>query len=106
MYLDTGATYRCVALAMIKKKVKLDELDKIQKILDSIKIEFKDDKVFLDDEDVTKQIREKETSDIVSQVSHIKIVRENMVNLQRRMAKDKDVILDGRDIRNCGISKC
>ncbi len=104
MYLDTGATYRCVTVAILKENVKLDELDKIQKILDNIKIEFKDDKVFLNDEDVTKKIIEKEVTELCSQVSHIKIVRENMVNLQRRMAKDKDVILDGRDIRNSCIS--
>lgn len=98
MYLDTGATYRCITLEVINKKIKLDELDKIEKILKEIKIEFKDDKTFLNGEDVTKQIRENNVNELVSQVSHIPIVRKNMIELQRRIAEGKNIVLDGRDI--------
>ena len=97
-YLDTGATYRCVTLKLIKEKVSLDDTEKIKEVLNEIKIEFKDNKVFLDKEDVTKKIREKEVTNLVSQVSHIKEVRVAMVELQRRMSEGKEVILDGRDI--------
>lgn len=100
--IDTGATYRCVALDMIKKNIKIDELDKIKELLENIKIEIKleDDKqlVFLNGEDVTEEIRSKEVSSIVSQVSSIKEVRFKMVELQRKMAEGKDVIMEGRDI--------
>lgn len=100
--IDTGATYRCVTLDMINKNIKIDELDKIKELLDTIQIEFKNENgnqlVFLNGEDVTKKIRSAEVSDLVSQVSSIKEVRLKMVDLQRKMAEGKDVIMEGRDI--------
>ena len=100
--IDTGATYRCVTLEMINKGIKLDELDKIKEMLTSINIEMKieDEKqlFFLNGEDVTEKIRSKEVSELVSPVSSIKEVRLAMVNLQRKMAEGKDVIMEGRDI--------
>lgn len=100
--IDTGATYRCVTLDMINKKIKIEELDKIKELLETIQIEFKNENgnqlVFLNGEDVTKKIRSAEVSDLVSQVSSIKEVRLKMVDLQRKMAEGKDVIMEGRDI--------
>ena len=84
------------------KGIKLDELDKIKEMLTSINIEMKieDEKqlFFLNGEDVTEKIRSKEVSELVSPVSSIKEVRLAMVNLQRKMAEGKDVIMEGRDI--------
>ena len=100
--IDTGATYRCVTLDMINKGIKLDELDKIKELLKNINIDIKQEKnkqtIFLNGEDVTSKIRSKEVSSLVSQVSSIKDVRLSMVDLQRKMAKGKDVIMEGRDI--------
>ena len=100
--IDTGATYRAVTLDMLNKGIKLDELDKIKALLENIQIEIKreDEKqlVFLNGEDVTDKIRTKEVSGFVSQVSAIKEVRLKMVDLQRKMAAGKDVIMEGRDI--------
>ncbi len=100
--IDTGATYRCVTLAMLNKGIKLDELDKIKELLNNIKIEIKiedgEQKIILNGEDVTKKIRDKEVTEQVSQVSSIKEVRLSMVELQRKMAEGKDVIMEGRDI--------
>lgn len=100
--IDTGATYRCVALETINKNIKIDEKEKIIKLLDDIDIEFKvienEKKVFLNSKDVTHKIRSKEVSKIVSQVSSIKEVRYKMVDLQRRLAEGKNVIMEGRDI--------
>ena len=100
--IDTGATYRCVTLDMINKKIGIDELDKIKELLKNIKIELKieDNKqqVYLNGENVTDKIRSKEVSSLVSQVSSIKEVRYSMVDLQRKMAEGKDVIMEGRDI--------
>ena len=65
-------------------------------------IEFKkienEEKVFLNGKDVTKEIRSKEVNKIVSQVSHIPEIRENMVDFQRKIAEGKNVIMEGRDI--------
>ena len=100
--LDTGATYRCVALAALNHNLNVDNEDAIVRLLDDINIEFKKEegleKVFLNGEDVTTKIREKEVTQIVSQVSSIIPVRLHLVEVQRRMAKGKNVIMEGRDI--------
>ncbi len=112
MYLDTGATYRCVTLKLLKENIAFDDIPSVQKALDEIKIEFKKipkpkdckdehyepKRVFLDGEDVTKEIREADVAKNVSPVSHIPEVRKAMVSLQRKMSEGKDVILEGRDI--------
>lgn len=100
--LDTGATYRCVALEVLRRGVTLEEKDKIVELVDDLNIEFKHDdeliRVFLNGEDVTSEIRSKEVTQIVSQISSIVPVRLKMVDLQRKMAEGKDVIMEGRDI--------
>ena len=100
--IDTGAMYRCVALAMLEQNIKLEELDKIKELLENIKIEFKEDetgkKVFLNGEDVSLKIRTIEVTEYASPVATIGIVREHLVKLQREMAESLDVIMEGRDI--------
>jgi len=100
--IDTGATYRCVALQAIRNNIKLEETEKIIKLLDTIEIDMKNDNgvqtVLLNGEDVTTEIRSKEVTKIVSQVSSIKEVRFKMVDIQRKLADGKDVIMEGRDI--------
>lgn len=97
--IDTGAMYRCVALNTIINHVSLDEQEKIIELAKACKIEFDlNNKVFLNGNDVTSDIRSKEVTEIVSPVSSIVKVREQMVILQRKMAKGKNVIMEGRDI--------
>lgn len=100
--IDTGATYRCVALYAIKNNIKLEEKEKIIESLPNIHIDMKNEqgvqKVYLNNEDVTSKIRSKEVTKIVSQVSSIVEVRLAMVEVQRNLAKGKDVIMEGRDI--------
>lgn len=100
--IDTGAMYRCISLYMLRNNIKLDELNKIEELLTKIDIELKKengvDKFYLNGEDVTSFIRTKEVNEIVSQVSHIVIVREAMVKLQRKIAENLDIIMEGRDI--------
>ena len=97
--IDTGATYRCVALKVLRNGISLDDEDKIIDISSNINIDLKSDgSVFLDGEDVTKEIRSKEVTNIVSPISSIVKVRENMVDIQRKIAMGKDVVMEGRDI--------
>ncbi len=97
--IDTGATYRCVALYCLENNINLQDKEKITNISATIDIKLdNDDKVFLNGKDVTKKIRSKEVTDIVSEVSSIVKVRENMVNIQRKFAFDNDVVMEGRDI--------
>ena len=100
--IDTGAMYRCVSLYMLRNNIELTDLDSIKDLLGKIKIEQKrindTDRFFLDGEDVSDKIREKDVNQIVSQVSHIPIVREAMVKLQREYGKTLNIIMEGRDI--------
>lgn len=97
--IDTGATYRCVALKTIQNNIDINDQDKIIDIASTINIkETNDGKVFLDNIDVTKEIRSKEVTTIVSQISSIVKVREYMVDVQRKMADNNDVVMEGRDI--------
>lgn len=100
--IDTGAMYRCASLYMIRNNIRLDEKNKISEMLKNIEIKQEKindvDKFYLNGEDVSDKIREKDVNSIVSQVSHIVIVRERMVELQREMGKNADIIMEGRDI--------
>lgn len=100
--IDTGATYRCVTVAILEKEIKLDEIDKITELLKQIKIEMvledEETKVYLDGKNVTTRIREDDVNKFVSSVSTIKEVREEMVSLQRKLAEGKNVVMEGRDI--------
>ena len=96
--IDTGATYRSVALKALQNNV-IDDEKAIIEISKNIDIKFTPDKkVFLDGVDVTDEIRSKEVTKIVSQVSSIVEVRKNLVELQKKMAGDNDCIMEGRDI--------
>lgn len=103
--IDTGSTYRCVALAALKANAINNEIinkQKVIKLLDEISIKIEnnesEDIIYLNGENVSKKIREKEVSQVVSQISAIKEVRFKMVDLQRKMAEGKDIIMEGRDI--------
>ena len=100
--IDTGAMYRCISLYMLRNKISKEDKEAIKKMLEEIKIDMKKidgvDKFYLNGEDVSGLIREKEVNEIVSQVSHIIEVREAMVKLQRKMGEDLDIIMEGRDI--------
>ena len=99
IYIDSGATYRCVALACIRNNITLDEPDKIIEIAKTLDIKFDNNqKTWLNGEDVSSLIRSKEVTAIVSQISSIVEVREIMVDLQRKMSNNDNVIMEGRDI--------
>lgn len=97
--IDTGAMYRCVALASIRKGLKLEDQDQIIELAKKIKITIDTEgHTYLDGEDVSTRIREKDVSSCVSPISSIVAVREEMVKQQRELAKNLDVIMEGRDI--------
>lgn len=103
IYVDTGAMYRAITLKMLREDIKTHETEKIIELLKNTKIDFENNeqsaqRVFLDGEDVTEQIRMPEVNEHVSPYSAIKIIREKMVELQRKIAEGKDVIMEGRDI--------
>ena len=97
-YLDTGAMYRLFAYKLMKEKIDFSDREKELKVLEDLNIDMKDNRFYLDNEDVTDKIRTREISSNASKISVVKEVREKMVDLQRAFSKSKDVILDGRDI--------
>lgn len=97
--IDTGATYRCVALASLRNNLSLSDKEEIIKLSSEIDIKIDlNNKVYLNGEDVTDLIRSKEVTNVVSPISSIVEVRKNMVDLQRKMASNYDVVMEGRDI--------
>jgi len=102
LYLDTGAMYRAVALAMLDKNVPADNESEVAKVLETADIDIRYEngkqKVFLGGEDVSERIREHSVSKAASDFSALPCVRLKMVELQREIAGKTDTILDGRDI--------
>ena len=97
VYLDTGAMYRLITLKALNDGI-LGNLDKIIKMLDNLNIDIKENGFYLDDIDVSEEIRKPVVSENVSDIAVIREVREKMVDLQRKFSESKNVILDGRDI--------
>lgn len=101
-YIDTGAMYRCIALKMLNNNIQLYDIEKIKKLLEETKIEFMNiaDKqhVFLDDEDVTDEIRTPRVNDVVSPVSAIVEIRKKLVEMQQKFGEELNVVMEGRDI--------
>ncbi len=101
--IDTGAMYRCITLECINRGIyNIEQKEKIIQIARSVEIKIEhidgNQEIFLDGKNVSKEIRSKEVSAFVSYVSSIPEVREIMVELQRKIAEGKDVIMEGRDI--------
>ena len=97
--IDTGATFRCVALNMLQEKIDVKEENRIEEMLNRLHIDmYPNGKIYLNGKDVTKKIREKDVNDFVSPVAVLPIVRNKLLEVQRKIAEGKDVIMEGRDI--------
>ena len=100
--IDTGAMFRCVALECIRNSISINEISKINEILKNIDIKIKhidgEQRIFLNEEDVSNKIREKDVTELVSPISAIKEVRSKLLLLQRKYANDNDIVMEGRDI--------
>ncbi len=97
--IDTGAMYRALTLAVIKNNINKNDESRIIELAKTIKIEFdENNKIYLNDIDVSEEIRNSEVSNLVSEISSIKEVRKIMVDAQRELAKGLNVIMEGRDI--------
>ncbi|MBF1206091.1 MAG: (d)CMP kinase [Fusobacterium periodonticum] len=97
-YIDTGAMYRMITLYLLENNIDISDLKEVERVLNTVNLDMQGDKFFLDNVDVSTKIREKRINDNVSKVASIKIVRSNLVDLQRKISNNKDVILDGRDV--------
>ena len=102
IYVDTGAMYRAMAVHFLKKGLKPEAPEKIVEACESasVTITYKNgaQQVCLNGEDVTALLRAEEVGNMASKSSVIPQVREKLLNLQRDLAKSRDVVMDGRDI--------
>ena len=102
IYVDTGAMYRAIGLYVCRKGVQTSDIPGVISCLDDISVDIRyvdgAQHVFLNDEDVSGLIRTEEISRYASAVSAIPEVRAFLLSLQRTLAQNSDVIMDGRDI--------
>ena len=102
IYVDTGAMYRSIALYIIENDIDVDDDEAVKNACDNIDISLKYvdgvQHVYLNDKDVSTDIRREEVGNMASKAATKKAVRERLLNLQRDIAAANDVIMDGRDI--------
>lgn len=102
IYIDTGAMYRAVTLAANRSGVNPDEPDRLGTLISGLDIRLEPgvngQTVLLNGEDVTDEIRTREVTLRVSQVASHEVVRAKLVDLQRKLASAKGIVMDGRDI--------
>lgn len=105
-YVDTGSMYRAMALACIRAGVASNDEENVCKVCESLDVSLKYDEngaqqVILNDENVNAYIRTEEVGNMTSAIAVYGPVREKLVELQRKLATEYDVIMDGRDIGTC-----
>lgn len=102
IYVDTGAMYRAMALYLLRKEVNRDDTEQIGNICQDaeISIEYQNGEqiVLLNGENVNSYLRTEEVGNMASVSSAVPRVREKLLSLQRKLAKDMSVVMDGRDI--------
>ena len=102
IYVDTGAMYRAMALYLLRKEVKKYDTEQIGNICQDaeISIEYQNGEqiVLLNDENVNSYLRTEEVGNMASVSSAVPRVREKLLSLQRKLARDMSVVMDGRDI--------
>ncbi len=103
LYLDTGAMYRALTLKAIRKRIDLQDEKGLIRLMRQTKINLEEKtdgslNIFLDGKDVTKEIRDQEVTNKVSFIARVGGVRQKMVELQRRIAKRRGAVVEGRDI--------
>jgi CMP/dCMP kinase len=100
IYIDTGAMYRAIALWALHLGVSLNDMHRLEQLAKeaNIRLSIGDGRIFLNDEDVTDAIRDLNVSDAASRVSAVPGVRRALLRIQRQMAQDNSVVMEGRDI--------
>ena len=96
-YLDTGATFRALTLAALRSKMDADDDSRWNQLFAETQIEIKSGRVILNGEDVTHLLRDPRISQLASTIATKPIVREHLAKLQREIAKDKNIVCEGRD---------
>lgn len=102
IYVDTGAMYRSIALYLLRKDISATDVEAVKAALEDIEIAIQyvngEQHVLLNGEDVSGQIRTEEVGNMASKSSALPCVRAKLLELQKKLAREHDVVMDGRDI--------
>lgn len=96
-FLDTGAMYRAVTLRAIRQQIEWNDVDRLVRCALEAKLEWKGDKVFLDGDEVTEEIRSPTVTAAIRYLADIPEVRKQLSAHQRRAARGRDIVTEGRD---------
>lgn len=97
-YVNTGAMYRAIGLKILNTGIDIKDEKALTELLNNTIVTMDGDKVVLDGKDVSEAIREERIGNFASTVSKIQIIRDNLVTQQQNIARDKSVVMEGRDI--------
>jgi len=98
MYINTGSMYRAVTLFAMRKGIDPTEVDKLCNLIKTLNMHFNNDNLIVNGVDVTDNLTDIEVTNNVSKYASVLEVRQNLVRMQQEIAKDYNVIMDGRDI--------
>lgn len=97
-YLDTGALYRAIALAVLEEGISPEDEQSVAGVASAVQVTVRGDRTFLNGRDVSDRIRDEDVTLIVSLISSYPAVRQRLLQLQKEMLKGGDVVIEGRDI--------
>lgn len=97
-YIDTGAMYRAVGYKAGTFGIPFEDSCELRELLDNTGIDFRNGRIMLDGEDISKMIRTQQVSMWASECSRLAPVRKKLVEIQKAMGKNRSVVMDGRDI--------
>lgn len=101
-YLDSGAMYRAVTLCALENDININDREKLSELVKNLEIdvEYKNNefKIYADNNEITDEIRSDKVDNNVSTIAQVKIIRDELVEKQREIARQKSIVMDGRDI--------
>lgn len=98
MYINTGSMYRAVTLFAMRNSINEDDIDRLCALIETLDMRFEKDNLIVNGEDITEEIRSLEVTNNVSKYASVAEVRKKLVDMQRKIADNYNVIMDGRDI--------
>ena len=98
MYINTGSMYRAVTLFAMRNNINEDNIDRLCALIETLDMRFEKDNLIVNGEDITEEIRSLEVTNNVSKYASVAEVRKKLVDMQRKIAANYNVIMDGRDI--------
>ena len=98
VYINTGAMYRCYALALKNNNIDINNINLVMQTLNQNKVELKEQKVFLNDNEVTDKLNNPEIAALASKIATFKLVREKCKKKKKKIAANINCVMEGRDI--------